>query len=104
MSGHSYSTPIKLLIDITLFSHYSRNWNIELEKASRENAQKVRPSLFRAVVATFGLEFMFHGLLLFIEECGAKYCNLVLLDSSPKKSDFYLLIFIGSLSHCVLEC
>ena len=46
-----------------------RQWKIEQEKASRS---KRKPSLLKAISATFGLEFVFYGLFIFIEECGAK--------------------------------
>jgi len=50
-----------------------REWNKELDQASRmEKGSKAKPSLFKAIWASFGWEFMFYGVFTFIEECGLK--------------------------------
>ena len=49
----------------------NREWDIELDKASRDKKEsKVKPSLLRAIWATFGIEYMFYGVFTCVEECG----------------------------------
>ena len=56
----------------------NREWDKELERVSKgESGSESKPSLQRAMRATFGLEFMFYGLFSFIEECGVKYSRII---------------------------
>jgi len=60
------------------FFFSNREWDKELERVSKgESGSESKPSLQRAMRATFGLEFMFYGLFSFIEECGVKYSRII---------------------------
>ena len=59
-------------IDIFYVFFYTRNWFKELEKAEirkKEDKPEYNPSLFWALVKTFGPFYCFLGCFTFIEEC-----------------------------------
>lgn len=58
-----------------------REWDNQLAKCNSDGnkSKKLRPSLTKALIKTFGLKFMLVGILVFLEECIFKY--VYVLDS-----------------------